>query len=89
VNPIRVTYRGNQGSLSSAALQKVPGDLMRMLEDINGFVAFDGGLHLRGVCQAPEWHSLEEVWDGGHALHRLFPAVRADDVPFAQDCLAD
>lgn len=71
----------------------VPSDLPRglafLLGQINGFVAFNGGLHVRGLCAEPAWHSLEAVWRGEHALHKLFPALRPTDVPFGQDCLGD
>jgi len=67
----------------------VPAELRRLLERVNGYVAYDGGLHLRGACTAPEWHSLRAAWTGPDALHRLFPAVRPDDVPFAEDALGD
>lgn len=60
-----------------------------LLAELNGFVAFGGGLHLRGACLAPAWHSLREAWWGARALHRLFAAVEPDDVPFAEDALGD
>jgi hypothetical protein len=56
---------------------------------LNGFIAFDGGFHLRGVCDVPAWHSLVEAWRGTSAIHRLFPTVRDSDLPFGQDCMGD
>jgi hypothetical protein len=44
---------------------------------------------VRGACLAPEWNSLRAAWWGPGALHALFPAIEADDVPFAQTALGD
>lgn len=68
---------------------RLPEDYRRLLLETNGCVAFGGGLHLRGICGRPEWHSLQEVWNGQYALHKLFPVVRETDIPFGQDCLGD
>ena len=70
-------------------LERVPEDYRRLLNQTNGFIVFDGGLHVRGAALAPEWHSLRKVWLGDFALHKLFPAIDESDVPFAQDCLGD
>jgi hypothetical protein len=70
-------------------LDRVPAPLRDLLGRVNGYVAYHGGLHVRGACRAPEWHSLRAAWDGPRALHRLFPAVSAADVPFAEDALGD
>ena len=67
----------------------LPADLGRLLGEINGFVQFQGGLHVRGICAEPEWHSLQQVWTGARPLHILYDEVRPDDVPFAQDCVGD
>lgn len=66
-----------------------PADLRTLLGEANGFISMLGGLHVRGICPDPLWHSLAHVWTGEMALHRLFRDVRSDDVPFAQDCLGD
>lgn len=60
-----------------------------LLRELNGFVAFGGGLHLRGACREPAWHSLRHAWLGEAALHRAYPALHADDVPFAEDAVGD
>ena len=60
-----------------------------LLRQINGFIQFEGGLHVRGACRAPAWHSLRDAWEGEAAFHRLYPEVRPEDVPFAEDCLGD
>ncbi len=70
-------------------LAKLPDGYAGFLEDTNGLIAFDGGLHIRGVCDNPEWHSLAAVSGGDHALHRMFNSIQPTDIPFAQDCLGD
>ncbi|MGE0322021.1 MAG: hypothetical protein AB7K71_04485 [Polyangiaceae bacterium] len=70
-------------------LRELPGELARLLKERNGFIAFAGGLHVRGACNEPSWHSLREVWKGAGALHERYPEVKPTDVPFAQDCVGD
>jgi hypothetical protein len=70
-------------------LEKLPADLRNLLQQINGFIQFEGGLHIRGACSSPEWHSLAGAWTGENALWRLFPSVEQTDVPFGQDALGD
>jgi hypothetical protein len=70
-------------------LKKLPSAYAALLIETNGFIAFRGGLHLRGVCESPAWHSLQVVWTGEHSLHKYYPGVQASDIPFAQDCLGD
>jgi hypothetical protein len=70
-------------------LDELPVDLADLLRRANGFVLRDGALHVRGACCEPAWHSLRAAWRGEAAFHRLYPEVRIDDVPFAQDCLGD
>lgn len=70
-------------------LAKVPANLAGLLRQLNGFIQFDGGLHVRGACRQPSWHSIREAWAGVHAFHSLYPAVHPEDVPFAEDCLGD
>ena len=70
-------------------LERLPESYRRLLKNENGFILFDGGLHVRGAVLSPEWHSLRKAWLGDLALHRLFPAIAETDVPFAQDCLGD
>jgi hypothetical protein len=82
------TYIGSEIT-DAEILDKVPEDYRRLLSQTNGFILFDGGLHVRGAVLSPEWHSLRKVWLGDFALHKLFPAVKGTDVPFAQDCLGD
>jgi hypothetical protein len=70
-------------------LDQLPHDYRGILEQINGFTQFGGGLHIRGACTAPAWHSLAVVWIGEYALSKLYPAINADDIPFGQDALGD
>lgn len=39
-------------------LKRLPTGYANLLRQINGFVAFRGGFHMRGICDGPEWHSL-------------------------------
>jgi hypothetical protein len=70
-------------------LDQLPKELADLLQQYNGFIQFHGGLHVRGACLAPAWHSLREAWLGDSAFHRLYPEVLPDDVPFAEDFLGD
>src|ERR1043166_3159881 len=70
-------------------LARLPKPLAKLLGETNGFIAFKGGLHVRGVCTDPDWHSLREALLGDHAFHLLYPEVSPDDVPFAEDSLGD
>ncbi|MDQ3816354.1 MAG: SMI1/KNR4 family protein [Acidobacteriota bacterium] len=82
------TYVGSEIT-DSEILGRIPEDYRRLLNQTNGFILFDGGLHVRGAVLSPAWHSLRRVWLGDSALHKLFPAINESDVPFAQDCLGD
>jgi len=70
-------------------LARLPKALAMSLEETNGFVAFGGGLHVRGICAAPAWHSLARFWSGDDALLRIYTSVQPDDVPFGEDALGD
>jgi len=70
-------------------LARAPEALAELLRETNGAWLHGGGLHVRGACTAPSWHSLRLAWEGELALHTLYPEVRNDDVPFAQDCVGD
>jgi hypothetical protein len=73
----------------SYILAELPVPLMRVLLERNGFIAYDGGLHVRGACLAPSWHSLRYWMRSDDALHRQFSAVHESDVPFAEDAFGD
>lgn len=68
---------------------RLPPELADYLRDKNGWVALGGGLHVRGACVKPAWHSLREAWVGPNALYRHYPELTPDDIPFAQDCVGD
>jgi hypothetical protein len=70
-------------------LLRLPINFTELLRQINGFIQFHGGLHVRGACQEPRWHSLRDAWDGEFAFHRLYRTVRPEDLVFGEDCLGD
>jgi hypothetical protein len=70
-------------------LDAVPDGLKSLLTSLNGFVQFGGGLHVRGACSGPDWHSLRCAWYGPRPIHELFASVSRDWVPFAEDCVGD
>jgi len=70
-------------------LDELPQELVDILRQTNGLVAFRGGLHLRGACRFPTWHALRSAWRGPDSVAAHYRAVEAEDVPFAQDALGD
>ena len=83
-----ITFRGPD-FVETPLAAELPSEYVNVIRETNGFVAFDGGFHLRGVCEAPPWHSLTNAWRGEDALYRLFPTLRDSDLPFGQDCMGD
>ena len=69
--------------------ENLPDYLKEFYSITNGFVAFNGGLHIRGCVKSPSWHSLREYWIGDTKLTSLFSSIERDDIPFAQDCFGD
>jgi hypothetical protein len=67
-----------------ATLEALPEDLRTLLVEVNGFVAFGGGLHVRGASLEPAWHALRHARFAG-----AYPCVLASDVAFAQDAVGD
>jgi hypothetical protein len=67
----------------------LPEEISSALRIENGFIAAGGGLHVRGACLSPAWHSMRVAWEGDLAIHRLFPAVEESDIPLAEDCFGD
>lgn len=67
----------------------IPEFLRAFYKEHNGFIAYKGGLHVRGCVLSPSWHSLGYVWHGSSKLADLFECVKPDDIPFAQDCFGD
>lgn len=82
------TWR-HAGQPSEKELARLPLRLANLLRACNGFILFDGMLHVRGVCAVPLWHSLDHVWRGPLALSAGYRSVTAADVPFAQDAFGD
>ena len=70
-------------------LKALPPDLGSLLSQLNGFVQYGGGLHVRGACLEPEWHSLRSAWHGPNAFHLLYKDVEPHWIPFGEDCLGD
>ncbi len=70
-------------------LQGLPGEIVEVLWQVNGFVAYAGGLHFRGLVNEPDWHSFEHYHSGEMALHKLYRHVLEYDIPFAQDHLGN
>lgn len=70
-------------------LTRLPGPLAGALRARNGCIAYRGGLHVRGACREPAWHSLRAAWEGPDAFHVLYEEVLESDVPFAEDGLGD
>lgn len=83
-----ITYEGPPID-DPETLALLPADLRNLLEQINGFIQFGGGLHVRGACTEPAWHSIKEAMSGELALHERYPNVLPIDIPFAQDAVGD
>ena len=83
-----VTYQGPPLQ-TPEKLANLPSDLIEVLWQVNGFVAYAGGLHVRGMVEEPSWHSLDRYWSGEMALHEVFRDVQPYDVPFGQDFLGN
>lgn len=83
-----ITYQGPPSD-DAALLAQLPENLAALLGSVNGFIQYGGGLHVRGACLKPEWHSLRRAWRGPQAISALFPAAEPDWIPFAQDCVGD
>lgn len=85
---IDITYKGpplDDGEI----LAQAPDGLVTLLTSLNGFIQFGGGLHVRGACSGPEWHSLRRAWKGPTSISDLYPVVGRSWVPFAEDCVGD
>jgi hypothetical protein len=83
-----ITWRG-ESIEDVEILRELPPALVRILGDFNGFILQDGAMHVRGACFSPGWHSVRAAWRGPNAFHSLYHAVRASDIPFAQDQVGD
>jgi hypothetical protein len=70
-------------------LGNLPLNLVKILSDTNGFILYEGALHVRGASLTPEWHSIRAAMLGEAAFHKLYESVLITDIPFAQDQLGD
>jgi len=70
-------------------LEMLSADYREFLLAVNGCVLFGGGLHIRGACESPDWHSLRRVWIGPDALSSLYTSIEGSDIPFAQEVCGD
>jgi hypothetical protein len=70
-------------------LYQLPRDMRLFLIQLNGCVLYGGGLHIRGACTAPSWHSLRNAWLGETAFYKFYKTIKNRDIPFAQDCVGD
>jgi hypothetical protein len=69
--------------------EALPSEVAAVLVETNGFVAYRGGFHFRGVTRIPTWHSLSFAWRLGKPIHKLYAAVQESDIPFGQNLLGD
>lgn len=83
-----ITYTGPPFD-DAELLNELPPELAALLLDENGFIAVRGGLHIRGACRDPVWHSLRAAWLGDESVAARYPSVRPGDIPFGQDALGD
>jgi len=83
-----VTYQGKALD-DKETFNALPENLQKFLKQVNGLIAYDGGLHVRGCVKKPKWHSLHEVWKGAHSLSKNYKKIKEDDIPFAEDCVGD
>lgn len=83
-----VTYKNTEID-DQDTYTKLPPILQQFLKEVNGIIAYKGGLHFRGACKAPSWHSINEVWTGKHAFWKFYPDILDIDIPFAEDCMGD
>ncbi|MFD3302980.1 hypothetical protein [Aquipseudomonas alcaligenes] len=84
-----ITFAGPAIEESSPLEEVLPMNLLELLRQVNGFIQYGGGLHVRGICSKPEWHSLALAMQGPNALYLSYPELSPTDIPFAQDCMAD
>ncbi|MFN3402549.1 MAG: SMI1/KNR4 family protein [Cytophagaceae bacterium] len=83
-----IIYKNDQ-TPDEDMLKKMPAEYQTFLKQANGLIAFKGGLHLRGCCNEPLWHSIAEAWEGKNAFWKYYPEVLDIDIPFGQDCMGD
>jgi hypothetical protein len=83
-----ITWRGE--SIDDVEiLRDLPTQLRDLLSEVNGFIVYEGALHVRGASLQPEWHSLRAAWQGEKAFHSLYDSIQPTDIPFGQDQFGD
>ena len=80
-----ILYKGGQIE-DFDTYKRLPKELQKFLKQINGIVAFSGGLYIYGCFKEPKWLSIGEIWN---ELHLKYEAISESDIPFAMDCLGD
>jgi len=85
---IGITYK-NTVIDDEVTFRALPEVLQKFLNQVNGIIAYKGGIHFRGCCIEPKWHSIQEAWTGKWAFWKNYPDVLDIDIPFAQDCMGD
>jgi len=83
-----VTYTGPAID-DAEVLERLPKGLAVLLNSLNGFIQYGGGIHVRGACIKPEWHSLRRAWLGPKSISDLFSTVDRTWIPFAEDCVGE
>ncbi|QSE98990.1 SMI1/KNR4 family protein [Fulvivirga lutea] len=69
-----------------STFDKLPKELQDFFSQVNGIIAYNGGLQIRGCINEPEWISLEAIWSD---LHKTYDCLTKEDIPFAQDAFGD
>ena len=83
-----VTYLGKELE-DHEILGLVTTELADFYKQVNGIIAFNGGLHIRGCVNSPIWHSLKSYWTGENALFKKYDQLNEKDIPFGQDCVGN
>ncbi|NNC83179.1 MAG: hypothetical protein HKN79_06345 [Flavobacteriales bacterium] len=83
-----VIFRMEEGP-DTELLERLPDHLQDFYQEINGIIAYNGGLQIRSCIDTDDWHSLGRFWKGERSLSRIYPNLLESDIPFAQDCLGD
>jgi hypothetical protein len=85
---IGITYK-NTSIDDGGTFRSLPKVLQQFLQQVNGIIAYKGGIHFRGCCVEPTWHSIQEAWNGKLAFWKNYSDILDIDIPFAQDCMGD
>ncbi|RTQ52126.1 SMI1/KNR4 family protein [Hymenobacter gummosus] len=83
-----ITYIGEPVS-DSATFKLLPFDMQAFMLQNNGIIAYFGGIHIRGCCHEPAWHSLKEAWQGENAFWKTYRNMKHSDLPFGQDAVGN